>query len=91
VEDEGPGIPADEMEQIWAPYYRLPKDAEGSVGGSGIGLSVVRDLTERMGGRAFVANARRSDSQRGSKFVVELPRARDAAAAPVAAAVAPSA
>ncbi len=96
VEDQGPGIPADEVEQIWAPYYRLPKDAEGSVGGSGIGLSVVRDLAERMGGRAFVvAGARpRTDGQhgtRGSKFVVELPRARDASATPVAAAVAPTA
>ncbi len=86
VEDQGPGIPADEIEQIWAPYYRLPKDAEGSIGGSGIGLSVVRDLAERMGGRAFVANTRRVDSQRGSKFVVELPRARDAATTPITAA-----
>ena len=91
VEDQGPGIPADEMEQIWAPYYRLPKDAEGSIGGSGIGLSVVRDLAARMGGRAFVANARRSDSQRGSKFVVELPRARDAVASAVATSVGPTA
>ena len=91
VEDQGPGIPADEMEQIWAPYYRLPKDAEGSIGGSGIGLSVVRDLAERMGGRAFVANARRSDSPRGSKFVVELPRARDAVASAVATSAGPTA
>jgi signal transduction histidine kinase len=78
VEDQGPGIPAEETEQIWAPYYRLPKDAEGSIGGSGIGLSVVRDLAERMGGRAYVTNGRRSDAQRGAKFVVELPGARDA-------------
>lgn len=86
VEDEGPGIPEDEVDRIWAPYYRLPKDAEGSIGGSGIGLSVVRDLAGRMGGRAFVVAgaARRNDGQkpsRGSRFVVELPRARDVSVA----------
>lgn len=78
VEDQGPGVPTDEAEQIWAPYYRLRKDAEGSIGGSGIGLAVVRELAERMGGRAFVANSRRNATQRGCRFVVELPRSRDA-------------
>ena len=83
VQDEGPGIPAEEAERIWAPYYRLPADADGSIGGSGIGLAVVRDLAERMGGRAYVTNARnRSDGRlTGARFVVELQRAREDAPA----------
>jgi signal transduction histidine kinase len=79
VQDEGPGIPAEEVERIWAPYYRLPADADGSIGGSGIGLAVVRDLAERMGGRAYVTNARnRSDGRlTGARFVVELQHAHE--------------
>jgi signal transduction histidine kinase len=73
VEDEGPGIPDEELERIWAPYYRLPGDADGSVGGSGIGLSVVRELAERMGGRAYVAHGN-GHKPRGARFVIELPR-----------------
>ena len=74
VQDEGPGIPQDEAERIWAPYYRLAVDAEGSVGGSGIGLAVVRDLAERMGGRAYVTSARDGNNGKrpGARFVVEL-------------------
>ncbi|MEW5915985.1 MAG: HAMP domain-containing sensor histidine kinase, partial [Gemmatimonadota bacterium] len=70
VEDEGPGIPAEERDRVWAPFYRLPTDAEGSVGGSGIGLSVVRDLADRMGGHAYVTGRR--DGKPGARFVVEL-------------------
>lgn len=78
VQDEGPGIPADGAERIWAPYYRLPADADGSIGGSGIGLAVVRDLAERMGGRAYVTNAPNGPNGRptGARFVVELQRSQ---------------
>jgi signal transduction histidine kinase len=76
VQDEGPGIPEEERERIWAPYYRLAADAEGSVGGSGIGLSVVRDLAERMGGHTYVSS-RREVSKTGARFVVELQANRE--------------
>jgi signal transduction histidine kinase len=59
----------------------LPADAEGSVGGSGIGLSVVRDLAERMGGHAYVSGRR--DAKSGARFVVEL-RGEEVAAMPTA-------
>ncbi|MGH7713075.1 MAG: ATP-binding protein, partial [Gemmatimonadaceae bacterium] len=79
VEDEGPGIHQDERERIWAPFYRLPADAEGSIGGSGIGLSVVRDLAERMGGHAYVTG-RSNRAQSGARFVVELHAERERSA-----------
>jgi signal transduction histidine kinase len=69
VEDEGPGIPAEERERVWTPFYRLSRDVDSAVAGSGIGLSVVRELVERHGGRVRVESAPRQ----GARFVVILP------------------
>lgn len=49
VSDEGPGIPAADKDRIWDTFYRGESSA-----GSGIGLSVVRELVEAMGGDVFV-------------------------------------
>jgi signal transduction histidine kinase len=47
VEDEGPGIPAEQADQVFDRFYRL----EGSVAsGSGLGLAIARELAELMGG-----------------------------------------
>lgn len=56
VTDEGPGIPTDERERIFAPYYRMKRDAGGAVGGTGIGLAVVRRLVEEHNGRVQVVS-----------------------------------
>ncbi|HEY4131155.1 MAG TPA: HAMP domain-containing sensor histidine kinase, partial [Gemmatimonadaceae bacterium] len=69
VEDQGPGIPHEERQRVWEPYVRLSRDAESSTGGSGIGLSVVRELVELHGGRTRVEGAPGG----GARIVVELP------------------
>jgi signal transduction histidine kinase len=69
VTDEGPGIPADERDRIFAPYYRMKRDAGGAVGGTGIGLAVVRRLVKEHGGQVHVAAA----EGKGARFVVTLP------------------
>jgi signal transduction histidine kinase len=69
VEDEGPGIPRDDRVRVWEPYIRLNRDAESSTGGSGIGLSVVRELVLLHGGRTRVE----SSPGGGARIVVELP------------------
>jgi signal transduction histidine kinase len=69
VEDEGPGIPRDDRVRVWEPYVRLNRDAESSTGGSGIGLSVVRELVLLHGGRTRVE----SSPGGGARIVVELP------------------
>jgi signal transduction histidine kinase len=82
VEDRGPGVPRSEREQIWEPYYRLTRETDASVGGSGIGLSIVRELVLMHGGRTWVEDA----SGGGARFVVEFPRDFDprvATAAPL--------
>ena len=68
VEDEGPGIPIADRERVWAPFVRLTSQHHASTG-TGIGLAVVRDLTTRHGGRAWVDRAQSG----GARFVVELP------------------
>ena len=68
VEDEGPGIPIADRDRVWAPFVRLTNHKSGGVG-TGIGLAVVRDLTARHGGRAWVERAESG----GARFVVELP------------------
>jgi len=70
VDDEGPGIPADERERIWQPYYRLDRDRNSKTG-SGLGLSVVADLVHALGGRVSVSDA----PNRGARFTVDLPAA----------------
>jgi signal transduction histidine kinase len=70
VEDKGPGVPKAEREKIWDPYVRLTRAAESAAGGSGIGLSIVRELVRLHGGRAWVEDAPGG----GARFVVEFPR-----------------
>jgi signal transduction histidine kinase len=81
VEDEGPGVPADERARVFEPYYRMARDAAVAAGGSGIGLAVVRDLVARQGGRAWVEPGA---GGAGARFAAEFPAA-PAAAAPRAA------
>ena len=70
VEDEGPGIPAADRDRVWEPYVRLNRSAESATGGSGIGLSVVRELVGLHGGAAWIESAGASG---GARIVVELP------------------
>lgn len=69
IEDQGLGIPEAERPRIWEDFYRLPRDRESTVSGSGIGLAVVRSLVERMGGRVRVDGA----AGGGARLEVELP------------------
>jgi len=68
VEDEGPGIAPRDRQGIWDPYRRLERDVEGKVQGSGIGLSVVAELAQVFGGRAWVEG----EDGKGARFVIEF-------------------
>lgn len=54
VDDAGPGIPAHERSTVWEPFTRGKRAREATVGGNGLGLSVVRDLTTVLGARATI-------------------------------------
>ena len=79
VEDQGPGIPAADRERIWDRFWRLERDRGSAVAGTGIGLSVVRELVALHGGRAW---AEEGGGGAGARFVLELPLAGQAQAAP---------
>lgn len=68
VDDQGPGVPIGDRDAIWPPFARLDRDRRGSTPGSGIGLSVVRNLVSRQQGRCRVEGAPGG----GARFVVEL-------------------
>ena len=51
VEDEGPGIPASQLERAFEPFYRVPGGQES---GSGLGLAIVATLAKRLGGKAIL-------------------------------------
>lgn len=70
VEDEGPGIPADQIERIWNPYLRLERPVDAAQPGTGLGLAVVSQLAHHLGGRAWAENRA---PERGARFTVELP------------------
>ena len=69
VEDQGPGIPHEDRRRVWEPYVRLNRSAESATGGSGIGLSVVRELVELHGGRTRAEGSPGG----GARVLVELP------------------
>jgi signal transduction histidine kinase len=70
VADEGEGVPERDSARIWQPYFRSKRHRESSTAGSGIGLSVVREVAEAHGGEARVESA----GGGGARFVVEVPR-----------------
>ena len=70
VEDEGPGIPSGDRVRVWEPYVRLNRAVESTTGGSGIGLSVVRELVALQHGASWIEAA---GAGGGARVVVELP------------------
>jgi signal transduction histidine kinase len=70
VQDTGPGIPADKLSVIFEPFRQLEEPRTRREGGTGIGLSLVRNLTHLLGGEVGVSSRLGS----GSTFTVRLPR-----------------
>lgn len=68
IADEGPGVPAAEREALWRPYAR--GRSAGSQAGSGLGLSIVRDVAAQHGGRAWIEDR---SAGTGAVFIVALP------------------
>lgn len=71
VSDQGPGVPAEQRAEVWAPYRRLRRDVEARRPGSGVGLAVVHELVIGYGGRVDITDAPGG----GARFVVDLPAA----------------
>lgn len=68
--DHGPGVPPNQRERIFEPFYRLPGASERA-GGVGLGLSLVRSIAGRHSGMVFCED--RPDGASGACFVLRLP------------------
>ncbi|MGH9798778.1 MAG: sensor histidine kinase, partial [Blastocatellia bacterium] len=69
VRDQGFGIPKEAQERIFEKFFRLERDASSSIVGTGLGLSLVKEIVEQHGGLITVESAPGS----GSTFSIHLP------------------
>ncbi|MDD5209713.1 MAG: GAF domain-containing protein [Elusimicrobiales bacterium] len=69
VGDNGPGIPGEELENIFHRFYQVEASFTGQVEGWGLGLALVKKIAEVHGGRVFA----KSQLQKGSAFTLAIP------------------
>jgi signal transduction histidine kinase len=69
VDDDGPGIPLDEHEKVFAPFYRLEQSRNRDTGGVGLGLAVSRTIAREHGGDVKLSNR----TPAGLRARLELP------------------
>lgn len=69
VRDGGPGIPEDMLEAVFDPFFRLEGSRSRDTGGTGIGITIARNIAEKHGGRLYLRN----HPEGGLVAVLELP------------------
>lgn len=69
VSDTGIGIPSEDLQRVFERFYRVDKARSRPVGGTGLGLPIVKEIVSRMGGSVQVE----SQLGRGSRFTVAVP------------------
>ncbi|MGC8748584.1 MAG: PAS domain S-box protein [Candidatus Kapaibacteriota bacterium] len=70
VSDTGIGIPEDQMDLIWNDFYQVSQGISREFEGQGLGLSISKKFTEKLGGRIFAT----STLGKGSTFFLQLPK-----------------
>jgi two-component system sensor histidine kinase KdpD len=70
VEDEGPGIPKDDLERVFEKFYRV-KGGDGRSPGTGLGLAICRGIARAMGGNIRAESP--VSKGRGTRIVVRIP------------------
>ncbi len=70
VADRGYGIPESDLERVFEKFYRVPRVQDAGVPGTGLGLSLVREIADLHRGSVSV----RSEVNQGSTFTLRIPR-----------------
>lgn len=68
--DEGPGLPPDQLEKVFEPFYRVEASRNRDTGGTGLGLAIAKNVVELHGGRIALHNC----AEGGLEVVLILPR-----------------
>jgi signal transduction histidine kinase len=74
VQDQGVGIPADDMKSIFKRFYRVSHRSLAHVKGTGLGLFIVKSIAQKHGGRVFAESA---GLGQGTTITMELPRSME--------------
>jgi signal transduction histidine kinase len=69
IADNGKGIPDEELQHIWVPFYKVDKSRDNRVAGSGLGLSIVKRIIDIHQGEIQVT----SKIGQGTIFTIQLP------------------
>ncbi|HJV50965.1 MAG TPA: ATP-binding protein [Noviherbaspirillum sp.] len=72
IRDKGPGIPEAELEKVFDPFYRLESSRSRDTGGTGLGLTIARNIVEQHGGTIRLRN----HPEGGLEVTVALPARR---------------
>ena len=74
VEDSGPGIPGDRLEEVFEPFVRLEGSRNAATGGSGLGLTLARAIAREHGGDIVLTNIVADGKVTGLRASLRLPR-----------------
>ena len=69
VDDNGPGIPPSERENVFRPFYRIDAARNVDEGNSGLGLAIARDIAKSHGGEIALGQS----SMGGLRAIISLP------------------
>jgi two-component system, OmpR family, osmolarity sensor histidine kinase EnvZ len=69
VDDDGPGIPVEERENVFRPFYRIDKARSQSTGHSGLGLAIAKDIAISHGGNVILGES----SMGGLRAIIRVP------------------
>ncbi len=75
IDDDGPGIPADLLGQVFEPFFRANPARRKDIPGAGLGLTIAKEIIQRAGGTISISNR----DGGGLRQVIELPKASEAA------------
>lgn len=86
IDDDGPGIPEDRLEEVFEPFVRLEESRSNATGGSGLGLTLTRSIAREHGGDVVLENRRSGGRIVGLRASLRLPREKPRTKAEVLAA-----
>ena len=75
IDDDGPGIPNAQLEEVFRPFVRLEDSRNRTTGGTGLGLAIARNLARAQGGDVVLVNRANADGTlAGLRASLTLPK-----------------